>query len=232
MTLHIGCLLTQYIEHASISHCCSTAFWSNGNAAVERLSHTLKSCLQEHPTGVSLQTHASNHLTYYRATPHGSTGCSPSKLLQGHNMHLWLLVITSSKADTDTYDVNKQQQRNRKHYNQRNAVWWQKLRADYVHVRKPGLLVVLLLRSTSCPEAPASYQLGDESVKNMVHLAPATVNNQTRDNGPAVTKTWQVSGNSTRISTHQRFVNRGGDTVFTSPAEPSTATINESMVAS
>lgn len=182
----------QYLKRAGISHRRSAAYWPRGNAAVERLNRTLKSWLQERPTGVSLQAHVSNRLAYYRATPHCSTGRSPSELLHGRKMRLRLPVIASSKIDTDTYQrVKKQQQRNKKHYDRRNAVRSPKLRAgDYVHVRKPGHVPKTSRRFSSpvrvmSPEGPASYRLGDGSVRNAAHLASAAVNDQTRGDRPA-----------------------------------------------
>lgn len=59
--------------------------------------------------------------------------------LHGGHMCLQLPVIASSKVDADSFgQVHRQQQWNKKHYNQELAAQSHKISADYVHIRKPG----------------------------------------------------------------------------------------------
>lgn len=150
------------------------------NTAVERLNRTLKAWLQEVGVGASIQTHLANRLAAYKAPQHCSTGRSPSELLHGRKMLLWLPVIGTRTVGTDVIlggirftvvdTLSKCQAR-------RHAVQVPGFRErDYVLMRNSGH-VPKTYRRLSRPrriisqKGLASSRMDDWSVRNAAHLA-------------------------------------------------------------
>ena len=89
---------------------------------MERFNRTLKVWLKEAGVRASIQSDLVIRLASYKATPHSSTGCSPSELLHGRKIRLRLPVIATCTVGMDvTQRVGKQQRRNEKHVWQASA---------------------------------------------------------------------------------------------------------------
>ncbi|KAF0308745.1 uncharacterized protein FJT64_020061 [Amphibalanus amphitrite] len=118
----------QYLAQRSIRHHTSAVYWPRGNGAVERLNREVKVWLKEATqlqsrTAASFSGHVRQRLALYRATPHCTTGQSPSALLHGRRMRLHLPVTTETPPRDSSlqHRVATQQQRNSRGYDSRQA---------------------------------------------------------------------------------------------------------------
>ena len=187
-----------YLQKRKIRHLKSSVYWPRGNAAVERFNRSLKSWVQAaaQQSDVPFQAYIQGRLARYRATPHCSTGVSPSELLHGRKMRLDLPALDNldnHRVSRDvTQRVDKQQRRNRRHYNDRHRARPTLIAVgDTVCVRRPGhvgkttakfgkpLRVVRRLR-------PATFCLSDGSKWNVAHLAKKETRTAPPANGPPV----------------------------------------------
>ncbi|KAF0296549.1 hypothetical protein FJT64_006004 [Amphibalanus amphitrite] len=117
-------------------------------------------------------------LARYRATPHCTTGVSPSELLHGRKMRLDLPVFDDYCVTSDVARrVVKQQRRNRRHYDSRHRARPTEIAVgDTVcvrqpgHVQKKGAKFSKPLRVVS-RHGPATFGLSDGSRWNVAHLA-------------------------------------------------------------
>ena len=129
--------------------------------------------------GFSLPDHVRQRLAQYRATPHCTTGESPSVLLHGRRMRLRLPIATVAPPRDSAlqHRVEGQQQRNSRNYNTRQAVRPSDLKAgDTVRVRKQGHVPKNQSRFSDPLRVtrqlgPATYLLSDGSKRNAAHLA-------------------------------------------------------------
>lgn len=169
-----------YLIRRDITHHRASAYWPQGNGAVERFNRTFKTWLQEHHDG-GIVERIRRLLANYRATPHCSTGYSPSVMLHGRNMRLKFPVFqqqVTPNVDSVRRRVNSQQLRNKRHYDRRHAVRPSELRpGDQVFVRKPGHLPKTARRFCGplqiVSRRGASFQLSDGSTRNPQHLVCA-----------------------------------------------------------
>ena len=169
-----------YLQKRKIKHLKSSVYWPRGNAAVERFNRSLKSWVQAaaQQSDVPFQAYIQGRLARYRATPHCSTGVSPSELLHGRKMRLDLPALDNRyPSSVITQRVDKQQRRNRRHYNSRHRTRPTLIAVgDTVCVRQPGhvgktaakfskpLIVIKRL-------GRATFGLSDGSKWNAAHLA-------------------------------------------------------------
>ena len=175
-----------YLADRGITHTRSSLYWPRGNAAVERLNREVKAWLHEATqladrTAAAFTSHVRQRLALYRATPHCSTGESPSALLHGRRMRLNLPVMgkTPPPSRTLTDRVRTQQRRNRRNYDARQGTRRPNLRpGDTVRVKKPGHVPkdqskfsdpVTITRQLG----PSSFLLADGTRRNAAHLARA-----------------------------------------------------------
>ncbi|XP_043212449.1 uncharacterized protein K02A2.6-like [Amphibalanus amphitrite] len=132
-----------YLKERNIEHRRSSVYWPRGNGAVERFNRTLKTWFVAavNQSEVSLQQYLQLQLARYRATPHCTTGRAPSELLHGRVMRLDLPVIGQpASPDREVHRrVERQQRRNRRNYNSRQAVRPTRIQVgDVVRVKIPG----------------------------------------------------------------------------------------------
>ena len=113
----------RYLSDRGIRHTTSSIYWPRGNAAVERLNKEVKAWIQEAtqlPSGTAafFADHIRQRLAQYRATPHCTTGESPSMLLHGRRMRLSLPVATVAPPRDSAlhHRVAVQQRRNSRNY--------------------------------------------------------------------------------------------------------------------
>ena len=136
---------TEYLTQRGIRHGRASLYWPRGNAAVERLNRELKCWIleasQQSPcTAAAWTALIRRRLALYRATPHSTTGVSPSELLHGRKMRLDLPVLTTAQPDVSLQRrVKTQQRRNARNYNRRQAVKTPVIQpGDTVRVKRQG----------------------------------------------------------------------------------------------
>ncbi|KAF0286686.1 Atlastin [Amphibalanus amphitrite] len=118
-------------------------------------------------------------LAMYRATPHCTTGQSPSALLHGRRMRLHLPVTTETPPRDSSlqHRVATQQQRNSRGYDSRQATRPSDLQpGDTVRVRRQGHVPKNQSRFSSPRRiarqlGPATFILSDGTKRNAAHLA-------------------------------------------------------------
>ncbi|KAF0292377.1 uncharacterized protein FJT64_009631 [Amphibalanus amphitrite] len=118
-------------------------------------------------------------LALYRATPHCTTGQSPSALLHGRRMRLHLPVTTETPPRDSSlqHRVATQQQRNSRVYDSRQATRPSDLQpGDTVRVRRQGHVPKNQSRFSSPRRiarqlGPATFILSDGTKRNAAHLA-------------------------------------------------------------
>ncbi|KAF0307730.1 uncharacterized protein FJT64_020994 [Amphibalanus amphitrite] len=169
-----------YLQQRKIKHLKSSVYWPRGNAAVERFNRSFKSWVQAaaQQSQVPFQAYLQGRLARYRATPHCTTGVSPSELLHGRKMRLDLPVFDDYCVTSDVARrVVKQQRRNRRHYDSRHRARPTEIAVgDTVcvrqpgHVQKKGAKFSKPLRVVS-RHGPATFGLSDGSRWNVAHLA-------------------------------------------------------------
>ncbi|KAF0305665.1 hypothetical protein FJT64_022749 [Amphibalanus amphitrite] len=123
--------------------------------------------------------HELQRLALYRATPHCTTGQSPSALLHGRRMRLHLPVTTETPPRDSSlqHRVATQQQRNSRGYDSRQATRPSDLQpGDTVRVRRQGHVPKNQSRFSSPRRiarqlGPATFILSDGTKRNAAHLA-------------------------------------------------------------
>ena len=172
----------QYLRQRDIRHTCSSAYWPRGNGAIERFNRTFKSWICG-TLNDRFHDHVRLRLAHYRATPHCTTGQSPSAMLHGRHMRLDLPIVSSSYKRDIIVDqrVESQQLRNKKSYDNRYRTRTPDFEVgDYVHVqrqRKGGKMERRYSRPVKIEKrvGPASYRLSDGSTRNAAHLARSAI---------------------------------------------------------
>ncbi|KAF0302222.1 hypothetical protein FJT64_002970 [Amphibalanus amphitrite] len=123
--------------------------------------------------------HELQRLALYRATPHCTTGQSPSALLHGRRMRLHLPVTTETPPRDSSlqHRVATQQQRNSRGYDSRQATRPSDLQpGDTVRVRRQGHVPKNQSRFSSPRRiarqlGPATFIQSDGTKRNAAHLA-------------------------------------------------------------
>ncbi|KAF0303201.1 uncharacterized protein FJT64_024775 [Amphibalanus amphitrite] len=172
---------TAYLAARGVKHTKSSVYWPRGNSAVERFNKTFKSWITDCPPAAFIDE-VRKSLAVYRATPHTTTGKSPSELLHGRQMRLNLPVIQPSTpgADSVASRVRRRQQSNKRSYDRRRGVTTPRItEGDYVCVRRQGHRSKTSCRFTSPVRVtgrvgPATYRLADGRIWNAAHLGPLT----------------------------------------------------------
>ena len=181
-----------YLQERKIRHLKSSVYWPRGNGAVERFNRSLKTWIlaAAQQSDVPFQAYLQGRLARYRATPHCTTGISPSELLHGRKMRLDLPALDDRFCSIDVARrVRKQQHRNRRHYNSRHRARPTRIAVgDTVCIRRPGHAGKTTARFSKPLRVVrrlgrATFGLSDGSRWNVAHLAkmetggspPATV---------------------------------------------------------
>ena len=170
-----------YLARRGIRHHRSSVYWPRGNAAVERFNRTFKVWVQDalKQSQVSFHRHIQVQLARFRATPHCTTGKSPSEMLHGRIMRLQLPVISETPLVSSQLQekIRKQQRRNKRQYDSRHRTKRPNIReGDWVCIKKPGITSKSDSRFTaplrvSRQVAPATFQLETGAIWNAAHLA-------------------------------------------------------------
>ena len=92
-----------FLKQRGIMHLKSSLYYPCANGEVERFNRMLKDCLQTASIqGTPWKPITRSFLMDYRATPHSTTGVSPSQLLHGRQMRTKLQIM-----DMTPVHVNK-----------------------------------------------------------------------------------------------------------------------------
>lgn len=168
-----------YLAARGVKHTKSSVYWPRGNSTIERFNKTFKSWVSGHPPAAFV-AEVRKCLALYRATPHTTTGKSPSELLHGRQMRLILPVVQTPATQDDAHiasRVQRRQQSNKTAYDRRHgAVTPDIEEGDYVCIRRPGHRSKTSRRFTSPMRVDkrvgrATYRLADGRTWNAAHLA-------------------------------------------------------------
>ena len=215
-----------YLQKRKIRHLKSSVYWPRGNGAIERFNRSLKSWVQAaaQQSDVPFQAYIQGRLAHYRATPHCSTGVSPSELLHGRKMRLDLPALDNRYISREIAQrVEKQQRRNRRHYNGRLRTRPTPIAVgDTVCVRQPGYVGKTAARFSQPLRVVrrlgrATFGLSDGSKWNVAHLAKKETGTAAPASSPPVLSPppSPTCGDAVPVSQSPPVVSR--DTAQTSP---------------
>ena len=92
-----------YAEHSGFNHRKVTPYWPRANGEAERFMSTLEKCIRSaHLERKNWKQEMHRFLRQYRATPHSSTGLSPSEALNQRKLKTELPQITSTIKPKDS----------------------------------------------------------------------------------------------------------------------------------
>ena len=138
-----------YLSERGIRHGFSSVYYPQSNGAIERYNGVLKTIIQNAiNNGKNLKNCVQEHLAIYRATPHSTTGFTPSLLLHRRNMRTKLNVIGYDLPKTDVdVRVLKSQVKNKQNLYKKNFDKKANVKCvnfnvgDWVRVKKTGFIV-------------------------------------------------------------------------------------------
>src|SRR4029434_3448022 len=111
---------SDFLKKRGIQHMRSSVYYPRANGEVERFNRCVKDCLQTASIqGEPWKPFLRTYLMDYRATPHSTTGVSPSELLHGRRMRTKLQVIDMPVPPSDRHAMRervKDKQRKMKEY--------------------------------------------------------------------------------------------------------------------
>lgn len=171
-----------FLKESGIQHLRSSVYYPRANGEVERFNRCVKDCLQTASIqGEPWKSFLRTYLRDYRATPHSTTGVSPSELLHGRRMRTKLQVIDMPVPPTDQKAVRERVERKQqkmKAYTdqQRHAKSSNFQPGDKVRVRKPwkvkkGELKFSKPRTVVRKKGLDTYLLDDGRTWNSSHLS-------------------------------------------------------------
>ncbi|XP_043189707.1 uncharacterized protein K02A2.6-like [Amphibalanus amphitrite] len=118
----------QFLKKHGVKHVRVSPYHPAGSGAVERLNRDIKSALQmADQQSVDRRQYLQSYLRTYRATPHGTTGRSPSELLHGRQMRTDLDSAVAPEGGS-TGDaalrqrVSRKQRQMKRHFDNRKRV--------------------------------------------------------------------------------------------------------------
>ena len=173
---------SDFLKKRGIQHMRSSVYYPRANGEVERFNRCVKDCLQTASIqGEPWKPFLRTYLMDYRATPHSTTGVSPSELLHGRRMRTQLQVIDMPVPPSDRHAMRervKDKQRKMKEYTdaKRHAKYTDLHPGDEVRVRKPwrvkkGELKFFKPRTVVTKRGPNTYLLDDGRIWNASHLS-------------------------------------------------------------
>ena len=167
-----------YLQSVGIDHIRISPYHPAGSGAVERMNRSIKSALQMADVeGVDRRRYMQTFLQNYRATPHATTGKSPSELLHGRQLRTKLevaadgagsgMIARSANDQAVRHRVFAKQQAQKREWDSRNRVrvpdfavgdW-----VRYLLMPRPrkGRLRFSGRRQIVQKTGPASYRLDD-----------------------------------------------------------------------
>ena len=120
---------TQFLKKHGVNHIRVTPYHPAGNGAVERLNRDIKSALQmADRESEDRRRCLQSYLRTYRATPHATTGRSPSELLHGRQLRTDLDNAVTRSAGGGTADdsvrqrTSQKQRKMKRYFDQRKRV--------------------------------------------------------------------------------------------------------------
>lgn len=173
---------TDFLKSRGIQHLRSSVYYPRANGEVERFNRCVKDCLQTASIqGQPWKSFLRTYLMDYRATPHSTTGVSPSELLHGRRMRTKLQVMDMPVPQTERHTMCervKNKQMKMKEYTdaRRHAKPSNFQPGDKVRVRKPwkvkkGELKFSKPRTVMTRKGPNTYLLDDGRTWNASHLS-------------------------------------------------------------
>lgn len=132
-----------FLSERGICHLCSSVYYPQCNGAVERWNRVLKECiLAAEQMQKNWKPAVTDFLQNYRATPHATTGVSPSELLHNRRMKTKLDIFPvkdmSDKCTTVRSTVEKQQNKSKQYTDKRRGAKMPAFKpGDWVRVKKP-----------------------------------------------------------------------------------------------
>jgi transposase InsO family protein len=133
-----------FLSERGIKHGHSSIYYPQANGAIERFNSVLKNTLQDViDAGKYWKSHVIEFLAVYRATPHATTGLSPSVLLHQRYMRTKLNIIGYKLPDVkiDVHRVKEkvqvQQSKYKFHADKKRNVTNV---GDWVRMKKPGFV--------------------------------------------------------------------------------------------
>ncbi|CAI5683364.1 unnamed protein product [Oreochromis niloticus] len=95
-----------FLKSRGIQHLRSSVYYPRANGEVERFNRCVKDCLQTASIqGQPWKSFLRTYLMDYRATPHSTTGVSPSELLHGRRMRTKLQVMDMPVPQTERHTM-------------------------------------------------------------------------------------------------------------------------------
>lgn len=133
----------EFLKQREIAHLKASVYYPRANGEVERFNRVFKDCLQTASIqGTLWKSFIYSFLMDYRATPHATTGVSPSCLLRGRQMRTKLQILDVVPTLVDQSCVRKRvehkQGKSKQHSDAKRSAKHQLfLPCDQVRVRKP-----------------------------------------------------------------------------------------------
>ena len=181
-----------YLKQRGIAHLRVSVYYPRANGEVERFNKVLKDCLQTASIqGIPWKSFIRSFLMDYRATPHATTGVSPSYLLHGRQMRTKLQIQDTIPGTVDEGAVRervKDKQDKVKQYTdvKRHAKDQRFQPGDLVRVRKPWKVKKGEQKFTDPhtvvrQKRPHTYLLDDGRTWNASRLSALPVSDTTMD---------------------------------------------------
>lgn len=132
----------QFAEHLGFKHRRITPYWPRANGEAERFMKTIEKCIRAaHLDGKNWKQEMYVFLRHYRATPHTTTGISPSEALNNRKLKTSLPELPTSPPSLH----QKMQQRDKHQKEKMKSYADSKARAQESSI-KPGQVVLLRQR--------------------------------------------------------------------------------------
>lgn len=190
---------TNFLKQRGIVHLKSSLYYPRANGEVERFNRVLKDCLQTASIqGTPWKPFTRSFLMDYRATPHSTTGVSPSQLLHGRQMRTKLQIMDMTHVRVNENVVRERVKKIQEYSKQytdrkRSAKKTSFNPGDQVRIRKPwkvkkGEQKFTKPRTVVRKKSPYTYLLDDGRIWNTSHLSVlpemTTMDNDTEQTEP------------------------------------------------
>lgn len=172
----------EFLKQRGIVHLRASVYYPRANGEVERFNRVLKDCLQTASIqGMPWKSFTRSFLMDYRATPHATTGVSPSCLLHGRQMRTKLEILDVVPTPVNEGEVRERvkdkQEKSKRYTDVKRSVKHQHFcPGDQVRVRKPwkvnkGDQKFTQPMTVVRQKSPYTYLLDDGRTWNASHLS-------------------------------------------------------------